>query len=336
MQNRNASSRPGVRAVRLDDLLSGRDASRRVPIQQRAKAISSRTQAAQRTMATLARDRQALATPTASTAAVAARPKAAAPSLATLHLPPDKVDVVAILHALRTDVTVDQRQSPRSTTAPHTAVAAAPPFYRPGQEAPRDPDYVPATVTAMPTTVTLPAASADETPMSPSAPKAIPFTPAGAAPIASTPASSRVTGSGVPQRALLLAILLIGAIFLFILLIARFHTARAADTIITTSHETLSVPGSGFVGGRLLPHPPKTQGAIGVWDQPFEAGRLLCRLPYGTAVLLLEARVAVDERQAIRIQDRGCTGWVRAELITSMSQTPGRVIENNDIWQPGK
>ncbi len=88
-------------------------------------------------------------------------------------------------------------------------------------------------------------------------------------------------------------------------------------TAVTSSHGALTVPGTGFIDGRVMDAtPPWTLAVIWVWAQPFETSHVACKVPHGSAVLLLEAQTSPSGHHSVHIQRRDCSGWVSADLLS--------------------
>jgi hypothetical protein len=104
-----------------------------------------------------------------------------------------------------------------------------------------------------------------------------------------------------------------------------------ATTSVDSARGALNVPGTAFVDGRVInATPPWTLDVIWVWAEPFETSHVQCKLPHGSAVLLLEAQTSPDGRRSVHIQRRDCAGWVSADLLSPTSVPPIGPVRSND------
>jgi hypothetical protein len=105
----------------------------------------------------------------------------------------------------------------------------------------------------------------------------------------------------------------------------------SSATTVGSSHGTLNVPGTAFVDGRVMDaNPPWTLAVIWVWAQPFETSHVTCKLPHGSAVLLLETQTAPDGRHSVHVQRRDCSGWVSADLLSPAAVPALGPVKSND------
>ena len=114
-------------------------------------------------------------------------------------------------------------------------------------------------------------------------------------------------------------------------------TAKSAAVTISNVWGQLTIPGNGFIDGRVAgANPPATRSDVWIWDRPFETGQLRCKLVHGTPVLLLELATSPEGHHAVRIQHDDCTGWVDADLLNTVAAPAEGIMLNNDQWHLGK
>lgn len=292
--------------------------------------------------------------------------KGAASALETLHLPPGQINVPGILRVLRNNITVDQLMSQPRTTTSHAATVSMDQFANIMQE-PRDPDYVPSSNVAAHAVSPFQASSGNPYTWGQATGDAT------AAWSTTATASATPTSStsrqwlkwkwqpALHQRAVLFAALAMVVVLLLVLVLERIYLTgdvaagapnetstqaksaaptpwpvNAAATAITTARGIMMVPGTAFTDGRLGVDPPSTLSVVWLWEEPTDQGSRVCSLPHGTSVLVQEAKLAPDGQRSFRIQNRECSGWVSAELISpTAQQSQGRII-NNENWAPSK
>lgn len=113
--------------------------------------------------------------------------------------------------------------------------------------------------------------------------------------------------------------------------------AKSAPVTIRNIWGQLTIPGSGYIDGRVAgANPPRTRSDVWIWDRPFATGQLRCKLPHGAPVQLLELATSPEGRHAIRIQHDDCTGWVDADLVNSVAVPAEGMTVDNDQWRLGK
>jgi hypothetical protein len=67
-------------------------------------------------------------------------------------------------------------------------------------------------------------------------------------------------------------------------------------------------------------------------DTGMDEGEVTCMLPHGTAVLLLESRVANTGGTEVRVKHRECAGWVPQ---ASISEQPLEIVATDRRPVPG-
>ena len=110
----------------------------------------------------------------------------------------------------------------------------------------------------------------------------------------------------------------------------------AAAMTVTTPRDTLQIPGTAFVDGRLLSDPPRTLSVVWLENAPFGLGSRVCSLPHGKALLLRDVRTAEDGSLALYVQHRECAGWLSAESVSSIAHPVDGTLEENGGGEPGK
>jgi hypothetical protein len=100
-------------------------------------------------------------------------------------------------------------------------------------------------------------------------------------------------------------------------------TPPAVPQDVTTTKGRFTVPGRGFIDGRdLEAKPPLMVMQVNVWDA-VPRRRIVCTLPHGDFVELLESKRDDGESRAyFRVRGGQCEGWLAESFVSQDKESP--------------